>query len=215
MISVGGDRKHMLFRGIVLATGRRYTMRVSPEIAVMLRPTAAYRQLALEPPRVTMASALRRPALVALITGTAISFAGTGRATAPLVISTTLCWSFAMVWQIVAAAAIARSHVPLTPGQRLDLFFVGHAPWSLWLLTASAWSRLLPNFTDLYALLCTVAVPAVWTAAIVHGFCSGALALPPRTALWRTALHQALIWGFAFFYVAWAVALWPRMMSVR
>jgi hypothetical protein len=188
------------------------TMFVSPEVQVMLQPTDAYRRLARECPPVTAVGALRRPALVALVIGCAISIAGTGRATAPLVISTALTWSWTVLWQLIAAAAIVRAKsAPLTLPQRIDLLFAGHAPWSLWLLATAAWSKLFPQFSDLYALLSTVVVPAVWTAAIVHGFCCGALGLPQSAALRRTAIHQALIWGVAFFYVAWAIALWPRL----
>lgn len=178
----------------------------------MLHPTAAYRRIAQDYPAVGVAGALRRPAFVALVIGCAISIAGTGHTTAPLVVSTTLTWSWTVVWQLLAAAAIARAtSTPLTLAQRLDLLFAGHAPWSLWLLAMAAWSRLFPQFTDLYAILWTVIVPGTWTAVIVHGFCSGALGLPRRDAIRRTLAHQALIWGLAFFYVAWAVALWARV----
>ena len=180
----------------------------------MLRPVAGYRALVRDYPPVSAAAALRRPALAALVIGTAIGIAGTGRATLPLVISTALCWSFAVAWQLVAAASVVRTTVsPLTFPQRLDLFFAGHAPWSLWLLTAAAWSRLFPSYTDLYALLCTVAIPGAWTSLIVYGFCSGALGLTRPHAVARAALHHVLIWGFAFVYFAWAVALWPRMLA--
>ena len=181
----------------------------------MFRPAATYRRLAENYPPLGAAHALRRPAFVTLVTGCAIAIAGTGRVTAPLVTSLTLSWCWTVLWQLLAAAVIVRSApVPLTLAQRIDLLFAGHAPWSLWLLTMAAWSRLFPQFTDLYAILVTVVVPAAWTTLIVHGFCSGALGLPQRGAIRRTIAHQALIWGLAFFYVAWAVALWPRLSSL-
>lgn len=187
---------------------------MSPEIAVMLQPSAAYRRMAQEYPALRAARALRRPAIVALVAGGAISIGATGRATAPLVLSTTLCWSFALAWQLLAAAAVAGApRTRLTFPQRLDLFFVGHAPWSLWLLGAAAWSRLFPDNTDFYFLLHTVAVPAAWTFLIVYGFGRGVLELTRRRALFRAALHQAIVWLFAFTYVAWAVALWPRIIA--
>ena len=187
---------------------------MSPEIAVMRRPAAAYRRLAANYPTTARAGLVRRPALAALVIGSAIGLAATGRATAPLVFSTTLCWSFAVIWQVIAAAiAVRGAHATLTFAQRFDLFFAGHAPWSLWLLTTAAWSRIFPDHTDLYALLCTVVLPGAWTVVIVYGFCTGALALPRSRAVLRTAAHQALIWGFAFVYVSWAVALWPRMAA--
>jgi hypothetical protein len=177
----------------------------------MLQPTAAYRRLAQEWPVVRPIAALRRPALAALVAGAAVGITATGRITAPLLVSTTLYWSFAVAWQVaVAMMTTAATKAPLTATQRLDLFFAGNAPWSLWMLTVAAWSRLFPAQTDLYVILCTAAVPAMWTWGIVYGFCTGALGLAPRTALLRTVCHQGLIWMFAFVYIAWAVALWAR-----
>ena len=180
----------------------------------MLHPTSAYRRLAEDCPPIRPLDAAMRPVFVLLVAAAAISIAGTGRATAPLVLSTALCWSFAIVWQLLAVAVIARStDRRLTFLQRVDLMFTGHAPWSLWLLIAAASSRVLAGHIDLYALLCTSAIPAAWTFLVVRGFCKGVLGLPPRAAFWRTVLHQSLIWGFAFVYVCWAVALWPRLSS--
>lgn len=180
----------------------------------MRHPTVAYQRLATDCPTVHPLRAARRPALAVLVAAAAISIAATGRATAALVLSTALCWSFAIVWQLLAVAAMARSRDGrLSFAQRVDLIFTGHAPWSLWLLVTAAWSRLFAGHTDLYVLLCTFAIPALWTALIVYGFCKGALGLTPKVALWRMVLHQLLIWTFAFIYVGWAVALWPRLFS--
>ena len=180
----------------------------------MLHPTAAYRSLAENYPPLGAAGALRRPAFVVLVIACAIAIAATGRVTAPLVISLGFTWGWTVLWQVLVAAVITRSAtVPLTFAQRIDLFFAGHAPWSLWLLLMAAWSRLLPQFTDLYAILVTVIVPGAWTLVIVRGFCGGALGLPRREATVRAIAHQALIWGVAFVYVAWAVALWPRFVG--
>ena len=187
---------------------------MSPELAVLLRPRAAYHVLAEDYPAVSPLQALRRPALVALAIAVAISITATGRAPLSLVVSTLICWSFAVAWQLLAAATVTRvPHRSLSFAQRLDLFFAGHAPWSVWLLTCTAWSRLLPGWTDLYALLCTAAVPAGWTTVVVYGFCTGALGLTKRRALRLTLLHQALVWSFVFLYIAWAVALWPRLLA--
>jgi hypothetical protein len=177
----------------------------------MLHPAAAYRRFAQQWPSVHPLAALRRPALAAIVAGAAISLTATGRVTAPLLLGTTLYWSFAFAWQVAVAAIMTRrADTPLTMSQRLDLLFTGQAPWSLWLLIATAWIRLMPGLSDLYVVLCTTAVPAAWTSAVIYGFYTGALGLTQRGAIVRTLLHQASIWLFAFVYVAWAVALWAR-----
>jgi hypothetical protein len=181
----------------------------------MLHPAAAYARLVEQPPPVRPLAALRRPAIAAIVAGTAVSIAGTGRLTAPLLLSTSAYWSFAIVWQMLAAAiAMQAPRAPLTAAQRFDLFFTGHAPWSLWLLIVAAWSRIFPSHTDLYIVLCTAAIPAAWTSAIVYGFCTTVLQLLPSRAMFRMLLHQALIWLFAFVYVAWAVALPARASAL-
>ena len=87
-------------------------------------------------------TALRRPLLVAIVLGVSTAISATGRVTPSLVLSTTLCWSFVVVLQAVIAIALIAAPARRTVGlpRALDLFFAGHAPWSLWMLAAAAWA---------------------------------------------------------------------------
>src|SRR5262245_10706842 len=109
-------------------------MPFSPDLHVMARPARTY-AAALTAPAPAVWGALRRPALVALVLGTATAVSSTGHLTIGLLVSGFVCWSFVPLLQIATAAAIMRSpasrSIPLA--QRLDLWFVGHAPWSLWI----------------------------------------------------------------------------------
>ncbi|MGH9312466.1 MAG: hypothetical protein ACRD1S_04630, partial [Vicinamibacterales bacterium] len=138
---------------------------MSPELLVMAAPPRAYRRLA-PGHRASLIGALKRPALVAIILGTAISIYATRRVTLGLALSTILCWSFAAAVQAIAAAALVASSkrrgVSIPAG--LDLLFMGHGPWSLWLLAVAAWAVWFPRPPMMDVLVvATAVVPAVWT----------------------------------------------------
>jgi hypothetical protein len=131
-------------------------------------------------------------------------------------LSAVLTWSFAVIVQLLAATALIASSTRRTASllAALDLFFMGHAPWSLWLLAVSAWAAWLPHPLSMeYIVLATGALPAAWTAVIVCAFCREVLNDAPRLAVVRTLFHQALIWTFTGGYIAVVVALWPRIIG--
>jgi hypothetical protein len=188
---------------------------MSPELLVMSAPPSAYRRLA-SGHRATLAGALKRPLLVAVILGTCVCIYAVQRVTLGLMLSAVLTWSFAVIVQLLAAAALVvsskRRRVSLPAA--MDLFFMGHAPWSLWLLAVAAWAAWLPHPVKMdYIVLATAAVPFAWTAVIVFAFCQEVLNDAPRVAVIRTIFHQSLIWTFTGVYIAVVVALWPRIIG--
>jgi hypothetical protein len=188
---------------------------VSPELRIMLRPALAYEALLAAPPHGPFL-ALRRPALVALVIGTAIAVSATGRVTAWLVLDLALCWSFAPLLQVATAAVLLRS--PLSrvgTGVRMDLWFAGHGPWSLWLLAVAVCYASFPATRRIeYPILATAIVPAAWTAIIGTAFCRTILLDTPARAWARVALHQAVTWTIVFGYITLASQLWPRFLSL-
>lgn len=178
----------------------------------MRRPAQAYAEYARSRTHHAPWSALRRIAFVALIQGVAIAMAATQTVAAPVVASLAACWSAALAVQLLAAVILIRSArtrtIPVSGA--LDLFYLGHAPWSLWLLTcAAAFTWLLPYFT--WIVLLTMVVPVALTARIVIAFAQHVLGLSRREALRRTMLHQVGIWLALIGCLAAAVALWPRI----
>lgn len=209
---------------------------MSPELAVMRAPMRGYARLvndtsfltwgsaprrslagALCPPCATALIALRRPALVAVILGAAMAIGATGHVTLSLWASTTACWSFATAIQLAVALAVigvpARRVTGVARG--LDLFFAGHAPWSLWLLAFAAWTVVVPPLEQLhfsrYTNL-TALIPLAWTARLVYAFHVQVLRCAPWTALRRTLLHQALTWGITILLVIRTVV--PRAAGI-
>lgn len=183
----------------------------------MLSPRRAYAEVAGEPGRGGILVALRRPAFVALVQGVAITMAATGTVAAPVLASVTICWSTALVLQLAAAIVLIRSAQLPRPGtaRAIDLLFLGHAPWSLWLLIFSAAMTLAPSAAVLrWTAMFAMVVPAALTARIVVAFNEIVLHADRRRAVRRAAVHQALMLGALGLYVAAAIQLWPRLIGL-
>lgn len=138
----------------------------------------------------------------------------TARVSWTLAASGVLCWSFVAVLQLLIASAVIRPWTPEVDAPRaFALYVLGHAAWSLWMLATAAFLFLVPG-VGLDAMLPTAVLPAAWTAVLVYGFCREVLRLDARRAAWRAALHQALTTFAIVAYIAWAIQLWPRILSL-
>ena len=182
----------------------------------MAAPRRAY-AAALGQPAVGSWRAVRRPALVALLLGTGSAFSATGHVTIGLLLSGFVCWSFVPLLQMAAAGAIMRSSTSRTLpfGRRIDLWFMGHMPWSLWIFAATlAMGSARKGWRVEWPIIVSALIPIAWTSVIAASFCRVVLADPPRVARARTALHQAVTWTIALIYIANAVALWPRIAAL-
>ena len=189
---------------------------MSHDLLLMVAPSRTYGRLLETSAARGWSSVFGRCLLIASIIGAAIAIATTKRITIGLLLSLTLCWSFAVVLQFAAAAALGasskRRNVSLAAA--VDLIFLGHAPWSLWLIAMAMWSAFSPtgaHFTD--GMMLTALIALGWRSAIIFAFCRRVLQASTTGALLRTALHQAVILFFIFLYAAWAVDLWSRLFA--
>jgi hypothetical protein len=187
---------------------------MSPEIRLMVSPRDTYASLARLPGRPTLLTTLRRPLLVAAVIGVSTAMSATGHVTPALVLSTTLCWSFVVLLQAAIALALVAAPARRTVGlgRAVDLYFAGHAPWSLWMLATVAWA---PSgggrpFTPV---LIAAAVPLVLTPRIVSAFFREVLEMDFRHAAARTAAQQALTWGTFAILHGTAVQIVPRILQ--
>ena len=89
----------------------------------------------------------------------------------------------------------------------LDLWFAGHAPYSIWLLTVAAVFATLP-FASLDGLIVLAVVPAAWTAVIVSAYCRTVLGTSRAGGRWRASLHFLVIWAIGFELVALSAGGW-------
>jgi hypothetical protein len=188
---------------------------MSPELRLLGDPSRTYAALAAAPSRIGPVRALRRPALVAVITGCAVAIATTRHVTPTLVASTILCWSVLVVAQLAIALAVfarpARRTVGIARG--IDLFFAGHAPWSLWLLASAAWAP-VPGVDSLTPVVAAALVPMALTPRIIAAFCREVLKLDPDVARMRTVVHQAVTWTAILVVYGAAVAILPRALEL-
>ena len=158
---------------------------------------------------------LRRPLLVALIIGTAVPVMAVQRVTLGLLLASTLSFSFVVAIQMAVGAALIVS-VPsrrLSMSRALDLWFAGHAPYSIWLLTVAAVFAALP-WASLDALIALAVPPAAWTAVIVAAFCRNVLGTSRRGARWRAAAHFVAMWAITLELVALSAGGWFQITRV-
>lgn len=185
-------------------------MHWSNELRVMLRPTAAYRELAKEADKNGVELLFRRPLFVALTFGAFASFTVSGRLTFQLLIDGALFWSLIPVLQLLVMTAVvfafARSRVPIP--RAIDLFFMGHGPLLFWLLGVAGaclffplreihlwptvWGWLLPI---------SLIVVLIWSNITTFGFLKGALNLPPVRAGKALLVYTMIFWGLILSYL--------------
>ena len=188
---------------------------LSPEIQVLISPERAYAAFA-GPTRGGAWTAVRRPLFVALVQGVVISMVATRTVAAPVVLSVTLAWAIAIVIQFTAATLLIVSapQRQVNVAHALDLFFLGHAPWTLWLLACGAaltWASAVSGLP--WIAVVTMIVPGIVTARIVAAYSRVVLRLSRRAARARTAVHQGAMWAVFVLFIASAIQLWPRVIG--
>jgi hypothetical protein len=195
----------------------------SAEALVMLRPIAAYREMAQEPGETGWCVALRRPLFLAILLGSALALSSSGHLSLPLILSCSLAWSFVPALQLVSVLAILHffDHPRIARSRAVDLYFMGHAPWSLWLLGIAGLSTLVSP-TELHdwtiesqlPILFSLLIPCLWSQLIAFGFLRGPLQMSVRRAIGALLLNAGILWGaVALFFLA-TDQLWQRLARV-
>jgi hypothetical protein len=188
---------------------------MSPEIGLIVAPDRTYAALAARPRPLGFVRALRRPLLVAFVLGTSMALLTTRHVTPALVFSTTVMLCVIVIGQVLTALAVMpamRAHA-IGRARALDLFFASHAPWSLWLLAASAWAPSPPGRPAAPVWLAAL-VPVVLTPRIMAAYFRQVHELDRHQATFRTVVHQILTWGLFLALFGAAVAIWPRILQV-
>ena len=187
---------------------------MSTELRLMVSPGDTYAALARVPSRGTWVTAIRRPLVVALVLGVTVAIGATGHVTPALVLSTTLCWCFVPLLQLAIALPLVAGPAGRTVGlaRAIDLYFAGHAPWSLWML-AGVMVAPWPIEWSMTPVLIAAGIPLILTPRIVSAFFREVLELDPRAAIARTAAQQAITWIAFVALFGTAVALMPRVLE--
>ena len=186
------------------------------DLRLAIAPLATYRQLVADPEPGSWWRTIERLALVALIVGLCVTLSSARTVPLGLVLMGVLIWSFVPLLQMLAAIALSTipSSRPVSLARALELLFIGHLPWSLWILIVSGLegftSKAFPQSLELLSLL----IPAVWTAVIVSAFCRVVLGCTSAVARRLTAGHQAVTWTLFMTYVFLTSGLWPRIVAL-
>src|SRR5262245_19305327 len=142
------------------------------DLRLALAPYETYRQLVAEREPGSWLRTIERLALVALIVGLCVTLSSARTVPLDLVLTGLLIWSFVPVLQLLAAIALTAMSPTRTVGlaRALELLFIGHLPWSLWVLMVSGIEGFAPDSPQWVELISLV-IPGVWTALIVFAFC--------------------------------------------
>src|SRR5262245_40308733 len=147
---------------------------MSVDIRVMLRPRETFAWLFTQPHGRGAWVAFRRPLLVTVVLGCTISLVTMGSVSAPLVASSMVGFAFVPLAEILSLAVVPstwrngriNASFPVT----LDVFFAGHAPWSLCLIGFAAfWSPIhRPDMfiAAFWAWACTGLAVVIWSLYI-------------------------------------------------
>jgi len=177
---------------------------------VLLGPSAAFRELAVESPAGTVWASLRRPLLLLLFLGCTVSLQASGRLSARLVFDGMIAFAFVPIFELIALAVVYRRRPRrVTRSQAIDVFFVANAPWLLWLLLLNVWrSALTPSQASTmlgvpYYLMPLSLIPmAVWTTYIDLQFFREVFASPPDVARRELTLQRVISWAGIIGYFA-------------
>lgn len=179
----------------------------SPDALVLVRPARAFQEIAAHANERGLWVMIRRPLLVALVFGCITSILTNGAATLRLVLSVPLYWSFVPLTEIVAlliVTATRRGAVPRSTS--IDLYFTGHAAWTLFILVLGLTLSSVPADV-LWQLLTTVvlvvlAIVLGWSAYTDYWFFRTVLDASPRRALRDIALVRLITWPIVFIIFA-------------
>jgi len=186
----------------------------SNEVEVMLRPTRTYRRLAEEVDAKAVSTtvvwhAIRRPLFAAFMIGAFTSLTTSGQLNAFLVLDGMLFWSFVPLLQLLIMACLvlvfARRRLPAA--KAIDLFFIGHGPWFLWLLAIAGSCLFIPTkqiflWPVMSGWLMPISLLGVWAWSNVttFGFLRGALNLTFARAATALLVYVFLLIGIISSY---------------
>lgn len=181
------------------------------ELAVF--PAATFNRLVRARRTGSVRSLAGRILLALAVIGISVAIDATGRATVELTAGIGASWSFVLLVQALAAAAIivpARERA-VTTLRAFELWFQAHVPWSLWLLLPALAALVIGRKVGDTTLESLALIPMAWTLLLLRAFARQVLRA--RHALLVVAVHQAVLWGLALGYVAYAIGGWDRVIA--
>jgi hypothetical protein len=180
------------------------------ELRIMVHPTATYRRLATNVGERRRWLLIRRPLFVAFVFGSFVSLTVSGHLTLSLIFDGMIFWGFVPGLQalllIAILLAVARDRMRIS--KAIDLFFMGHCPWLLWLLGVAGTCLFFP-LKQIYlwptkwgwVLPISLLGAWIWSNVTSFGFLRGALDLSMFRASVALVLYTVMLWGIIISYL--------------
>ena len=186
---------------------------MNQDVHLAFAPDVTYARLVRERATAHVAPLLGRIALAAAIIGTSVAVGATGRVSIELVTTIGVSWSFALLVQAIAAAAIivpARAR-RVTTARAFELWFRAHLPWTVWLLVPVGVFNLTGVHLSETVLFAGALVPLVWTILVLRAFGRQVLGVARMGAM--ATVHQVIVWSLTLSYIAFAIGGWDRVLD--
>ena len=197
----------------VRPTARSLGPRLSDETLIALGPRRAYETLVAARAHGSWQQVAARAAFVLIVFATAATVMATRVVSVPTLLTVAMCWVFVPAIQLIAGFALCR-HPPETRvslPRAVELLFLAHVPWSVWLLAAGLAAVWIPSGVILVNLIyVTALVPIVWTPRLIAAFCRSVLGCTAAQARLRTIAHQAFTWAIIAGYIILSIQPWAR-----
>lgn len=170
----------------------------SLDARVMVQPASAFGSAAARPLDGGLWTACRRPLFLTFVLGCLASLIASRVLTARLVVPTVMYWSLISIVEILALAVVVRRRDRLSLEATIDLFFAGHAPWTLLLISVGASLAFLPPEIGwlllLRAWVWITMVVIAWSAYIDFCFFRFYLGASRAAAVRNVVLFRLLAW---------------------
>jgi hypothetical protein len=176
----------------------------SDELRIMLRPVSTYRQLSKTADDSGVWVMIRRPLFVALVVGSFVSITVSGRLTFWLVLDGMVFWSFLAILQglLMSGIVVIFGRRRLSTSTAMDLFFMGHGPWLMWLLAIAATCLFFPvKQFYLWPVQAGWVLPVsffgacIWSSVTTFAFLRGGLEFSRLRASALLVVYTLLLWG--------------------
>jgi hypothetical protein len=182
----------------------------SNDLLVMFRPGRTYKLLATSRPESGWWVLVRRPLFLAFLTGTFVSITSTGRFFLPLVLDGMVAWSFIPMLQglVLVAIILSLSVSKFRLSTTLDLFFMSHGAWMIWLLAVAGMCLFFP-IEEFYlwptvggwGLPVSLLAAFIVTLSAMFGFFRNVLDLSRLRAAMALLTYFVAFWGGLIGYV--------------
>ena len=171
----------------------------SPDARVILRPSETYRELAQRPGKSGKSIFLRRPLFLVVFFACMVSLMASQRLTLRLMVTGVVNMSFIPLVEIAGLRAVWRRERHVAFSRAVDLFFMSHGPWILWLSAfASVWAFASPDHAFFWTapryIWPSFLLAIAWSAWIDYGFFRQVFQRSRTQAAFDLLVQRAISW---------------------